>query len=280
METLNKTVRDVVCNMQVDPAKAAGSAEHDGQKFFFCSRGCEQKFKASPERYSGGSRNRMVGDHNPGPGKKCDPMCGMWVHPEKASGKAEYQGNTYYFCSPRCQEKFQEKYLGEPARALAPEPTAGLVQLSGIRPAKAAAPLNMAKESQPQAGATNIGTMTYVCPMDTEVRESKPGACPKCGMALEPEAVEYTCPMHPEIRSDKPGACPICGMALEPRAIVGMAHEEDDSELRSMTRRFWIGVAFSVPLLVLSMGAMWQGGPCSQFQPPYWDGLNFCWQRR
>jgi Cu+-exporting ATPase len=96
--------------------------------------------------------------------------------------------------------------------------------------------------------------------MDPEVRESKPGACPKCGMALEPETVQYTCPMHPEVISGKPGNCPICGMALEPRTIAAV-HEEDDSELRSMTRRFWVGVALSIPLLALSMGSMLPGFP-------------------
>jgi Cu+-exporting ATPase len=261
MEILNKTVRDVVCNMQVDPAKAAGSAEHDGQKYFFCSRGCEQKFTASPDRYLKNERDSMVGTHQPAAGKVQDVVCGMWVEPDKARGKAEYQGKTFYFCSPRCEEKFK----ADPERLSQPKPAAGLVQLGrtpgGIAAVKPVSALTADKMLEKSADGKSVGAMTYVCPMDPEVRESKPGACPKCGMALEPEAVEYTCPMHPEIRSDKPGACPICGMALEPRVIVGMAHEEDDSELRSMTRRFWTGVALSVPLLVLSMGAMWQGSP-------------------
>jgi Cu+-exporting ATPase len=262
MEALNKTVRDVVCNMQVDPAKAAGSAVHDGQKFFFCSRECEQKFTASPDRYVKNEKDSMVGTHQPAAGKVQDVVCEMWVEPEKARGKAEYQGKTFYFCSPRCEEKFK----ADPERLSKPKPAAGLVQLGGIAPSgiaavKPVAALTADKMPEKSADGKSTGAMTYVCPMDPEVRESKPGACPKCGMALEPEAVEYTCPMHPQIRSDKPGTCPICGMALEPRAIVGMAHEEDDSELRSMTRRFWTGVALSAPLLVLSMGAMWQGGP-------------------
>ena len=80
------------------------------------------------------------------------------------------------------------------------------------------------------------------------------------------EAPEYTCPMHPEIVSDRPGSCPICGMALEPRTITG-AHEEDDSELRSMQRRFWAGVALSIPLLVLSMGTMAEGSPLRHLSP-------------
>jgi len=79
-------------------------------------------------------------------------------------------------------------------------------------------------------------------------------------MALEPETVEYTCPMHPEIVRNGPGNCPICGMALEPRVAAGI-HEEDDSELRSMQRRLWVGVALSVPLLAIAMGGMAAGSP-------------------
>jgi Cu+-exporting ATPase len=79
-------------------------------------------------------------------------------------------------------------------------------------------------------------------------------------MALEPEAIEYTCPMHPEIVRDRPGSCPICGMALELRVAAGV-HPEDDSELRSMQLRFWVGAGLSVPLLALSMGGMAAGSP-------------------
>ncbi|RKG95476.1 copper-transporting ATPase, partial [Corallococcus sp. CA047B] len=102
---------------------------------------------------------------------------------------------------------------------------------------------------------------TWVCPMDPEVRRDAPGACPKCGMALEPDAppaletrVEYTCPMHPEVVRDGPGTCPKCGMALEPRTVT--VEDRPDPELRSMTRRFWVGLALSVPLMVLGMADM------------------------
>jgi Cu+-exporting ATPase len=67
----------------------------------------------------------------------------------------------------------------------------------------------------------------------------------------------YTCPMHPEVRQDHPGACPKCGMALEP--VVTAAVEEENIELRDMTRRFWIGLALTVPVLALSMGARLPG---------------------
>jgi len=62
----------------------------------------------------------------------------------------------------------------------------------------------------------------------------------------------YTCPMHPEIERDRPGNCPICGMALEPKSPVG-GGEEDNAELSDMTRRFWIGLVLTIPVLVLTM---------------------------
>jgi Cu+-exporting ATPase len=195
----------------------------------------------------------MSGTMQPAPNTVRDPVCGMYVDPAKARGSSEYQGKTYYFCSPRCVERFN----AEPEKYLAPKPPQSqLVQLGGIAPAKPAAlsPLQMPVKEAP----AQKGNVTYVCPMDPEVREPKPGPCPMCGMALEPEAVEYTCPMHPEIVRNTPGNCPICGMALEPRVAAGV-HAEDDSELRSMTRRFWVGVALSIPLLVLSMGGMAAG---------------------
>ena len=106
----------------------------------------------------------------------------------------------------------------------------------------------------------------YTCPMHPEVRQDAPGPCPKCGMALEPVSVaapatrtEYVCPMHPEIVRSAPGACPKCGMALEPRVV--SAAPEENRELKDMSRRFWIGVAFVVPLLLIAMGEYVIGRP-------------------
>jgi P-type Cu+ transporter len=107
----------------------------------------------------------------------------------------------------------------------------------------------------------------FVCPMHREARSDRPGACPKCGMALEPEMPRpaatkniYTCPMHPHIEQDHPGNCPICGMALEPKNIIG-GGEEENAELHDMTRRFWIGVVLSAPVFVLAMWHMLPGAP-------------------
>jgi Cu+-exporting ATPase len=158
-----------------------------------------------------------------------DPICGMMV-PGDAPLRAEFEGKTYVFCNPRCRDRF----AGNPRAFLEPKPTA---------------PTNTTTEAP---GAV------YVCPMDPEVRQTNPGACPKCGMALEPETpstpvtrTEWTCPMHPQIVRAQPGSCPICGMALEPRTV--SAEPEESPELAAMTRRFWVGVALSTPLMLIAM---------------------------
>jgi Cu+-exporting ATPase len=121
-----------------------------------------------------------------------DPVCGMMVDPHKTPYRHSYRGHPYYFCSAGCRSKFAadpEKYLAGDARA-APE---------------------------------------------------------------VPEGTIYTCPMHPEIRQLGPGACPICGMALEP--AIATAEDGPNPELADMTRRFWIGLALTAPVFVLEMGA-------------------------
>lgn len=81
---------------------------------------------------------------------------------------------------------------------------------------------------------------------------------PTSDQAAKPGTI-YTCPMHPEIRQEKPGACPICGMALEPELTRVSAEEETNPELMDMTRRFWVSLVLSVPLLIISMGPMIPG---------------------
>lgn len=131
---------------------------------------------------------------------------------------------------------------------------------------------------KPDAAPTTIGQRTpqkappkaeYTCPMHPEIRQDRPGACPKCGMALEPatvtspkEKIEYTCPMHPQIVRDAPGNCPICGMTLEPRAI--SLDDEKNPELVEMTRRFWVGVVLTVPLLLIAMSDVVPGNPLAR----------------
>ena len=87
--------------------------------------------------------------------------------------------------------------------------------------------------------------------------------------------VEYTCPMHPQISKIGPGSCPICGMALEPR-VFSIDAEDDNSELRSMTRRFWIGGVLTLPILVMTMGEMLPGNPLMTiFAPSTFSWIQF-----
>ena len=107
--------------------------------------------------------------------------------------------------------------------------------------------------------------------MHPDVRHTGPGSCPTCGMGLEPVTppapaarTEWTCPMHPEIVRDEPGSCPICGMALEPRTALGDT-EEENPELRDMTRRLWLAAAFTVPVVLFTMGEFLPGRPFSSW---------------
>src|SRR4051794_23638222 len=130
------------------------------------------------------------GQAQPAHGAK-DPVCGMTVDPHSAKHRHTHEGRPYYFCSAGCREKF----IADPAQYLKPGP-------------KSAAPV--------------------------------------------PEGTIYTCPMHPEIRQQGPGACPICGMALEPEMVTAEAAPND--ELIDMTRRFWIGLALALPVIALEIG--------------------------
>lgn len=169
-----------------------------------------------------------------------DPVCGMHVENEATAEKMEYRGITYYFCCSGCLNKFQdnpEQYLSKPVKKSSC--CAGGVEN------KSGQDLNKKTE--------------YTCPMHPEIRQMGPGACPKCGMDLEPvkpavtaKKTQYTCPMHPEIIRDEPGNCPKCGMTLEPMTI---AADEENAELNSMSRRFWISLALALPVLISAMGA-------------------------
>jgi P-type Cu+ transporter len=191
-----------------------------------------------------------------------DPVCGMDVNPAAALFKTLHSGKEYFFCCAGCLAKFQanpEKILSS-----APKPmtmASGLVSLGGT-PTLIMPTLSKSAASSQQTGGLGKDIQAYVCPMCPEVRQVGPGPCPKCGMALDPESpalaatrttTEYTCPMHPEIARAQPGSCPICGMALEPRTVTV---EEDNPELRDMTRRFWISLTLTAPLLAIAMGSM------------------------
>ena len=277
------SVRDPVCGMAVDPAQPRGKAEHEGHAYYFCSPGCMHKFVSSPAKYLSSDHRAVESVPSPRVTVKPnqDPVCGMTVDPSKAASTAEREGKLYHFCSRSCAEKFR----ADPAKYLSPTyKPAGMATLVGL----GARPVQISPAASPPAitladpGPSPPGTEApsprptsakdkdqpaYVCPMDPEVRQSHPGPCPKCGMALEPEVpvagtTQWTCPMHPEILRDAPGACPICGMALEPKTA---AAQQDNPELRDMSRRFWTSVVLGVPLVAYAMLRM---GPLAHLLTP------------
>lgn len=126
-----------------------------------------------------------------------DPVCGMSVDPQNARGEYEYKGVHYYFCALKCRDKFK----ADPEHYLNPEPQSREIE-------------------------------------DASLKE-----------------IEFTCPMHPEIVQKGPGACPICGMALEPKSG-GLTSSEPNPELVDFTRRFWVSALFTLPLFILSMSGM------------------------
>ena len=261
MESVGKSataVRDPVCGMTVDPATAHHKAEHAGKTYYFCCGGCAEKFKAAPHQYLnpkpsdglvtlGGVKPAAKPVAQARAAKTKDPVCGMDVDPDTAKYKNDYQGKTYHFCSAGCLAKFQAK----PEHYARTQVAGGAAQAAAVPKAQ-----------------------VYVCPMCPEVRESKPVACPSCGMALEAEnplpatRIEYTCPMHPEVVRPGPGSCPICGMALEPRTVT--AAEPDNPELRHMTRRLWISAVLTLPLLAVAMADMLPGMPVQHLLPSGW----------
>ena len=187
---------DPICGMTVSPETAAGSLETGGETFYFCSKGCLEKFKnqlempkIQPAMVQLGRKKVSDADFE----THVDPVCKMIVQPQTAAGKFDYKGTTYYFCATNCLNKFRqnpEKFLQQDAK---PEPMASA-------------------------------------------------------------DVEYTCPMHPEIVQIGPGTCPICGMALEPKVI--SLDDKPDPEYLDMKRRFWISAALTLPVFALAMAEM------------------------
>jgi Cu+-exporting ATPase len=182
----------------------------------------------------------------------------MTVDPARAKSHVEHANKTYSFCSEGCAKKFST----EPAKYLYSKKQSTIATATRQETISTGHPTASPEPTKNSA--------PYVCPMDPEIQERDPGACPKCGMALEPAMpsasatrIEYTCPMHPEIIRSEPGSCPICGMALEPRTV--SASEEENPELSGMTRRFWISVALTIPVLILGMSDLIPGQPLQQF---------------
>ena len=176
----------------------------------------------------------------------------MTVNKTTAKHTLLHAGTTYYFCCAGCASKFKadpDKYLKQPQGGTA----GGLVTLG----APTSKPVMIAAASKPAVAGANSGKVS-VRPMSGS-EGSEAGAVPELRHGFQPETpqatqrTQYVCPMHAEIVRDQPGHCPICGMALQSKTV---AMAEDNPELREMTRRFWVSLALTVPLLAIAMGGM------------------------
>ena len=162
------------------------------------------------------------GPSGPKPGAVRDPVCGMWVDPKTAADSCAFGGQTYYFCRTHCRTRFEadpDRYLGSP--------------------------------ETPAAPASGSGTP------EVEEHHRQPGS--------------YTCPMHPEVLTDRPGACPLCGMALEPRAV--SLEEPDNPELSDMRGRFKLSLVLTLPIFLLAMSEMVAAGSLL----PHWLAEVSAW---
>ena len=237
---------DPICGMTVDPATAAGSHDHRGQRYYFCGLSCLERFKADPER---ALQARVAGSVKPttrrplpmmqpapaGTGATAiDPVCGMTVQPATAAGSYEYLGKAYYFCATSCLTKFRTDptyYLTPPEqrtpRAL-PVPSGGVVE--------------------------------YICPMDPEVLETQPGACRICGMALEPKIVSLEDERSPELE-DMTRRFWIC---LGPSLLVMLLAMADMIPGLALPQAFTGSIRNWVQWLLATPVVLWGGWPFFQ----------------
>ena len=176
---------DPICGMTVKPETAAAKYEaENGETVYFCAEGCKNKYVSQLEK----GENRIYeptkanihkhhgetvvshGAMKAAPeGEFIDPVCGMSVAPETAAGKYDFEGETYYFCSPNCLSKFKQN------------------------------PKSFLEEKQEEKQAAESQGTEYTCPMHPEIVQIGPGSCPICGMALEPKVISLDDAPDPEL---------------------------------------------------------------------------------
>ena len=216
--------KDPVCGMTVDPERAAGSYDHEGKRYYFCSKGCMGKFQADPAKYLAGATEPMPA---PEPSGEKDPVCGMSVDAAHSAGSHEYQGKTYHFCSVSCLRKFQ----ADPAKYLAAPDTPAPVPSPGVK--------------------------EYTCPMHPEVVRDRPGSCPICGMALEPKTFSTEEEENPEL-DDMTRRFRVSAVLSLPVLILAMSEMLPGMPLQhaiGMRAIIWIQFALATPVV------LWGGKP-------------------
>ena len=236
-EPLPETHVDPVCKMLVTPETAAAEYEYNGTTYYFCNPGCKTRFAAEPEKYLNATEGSMEHGHTVQHGEMTaapageftDPVCGMSVSPDTAAGKHEHNGETYYFCSQSCVQRFK----ADPERFLKPIP----------------------QEDLPQ-------DVEYTCPMHPEVVQIGPGSCPLCGMALEPKEITLDDKPDPEF-VDMKRRFRISAILTVPVFVLAMAEMFVDFNTlfpswphgRASTLSLWIQFALATPVV------LWGGWP-------------------
>jgi heavy metal translocating P-type ATPase len=175
-----------------------------------------------------------------------DAVCGMSVEPEKAAGKVEYAGKTYYFCSPRCKERFEK----EPEKFLAAPGTAGMEHAHAHTHSHAATP------------PTDTQKIRYTCPMHPEIVQIGPGSCPICGMALEPMDIVAGEQADPEYDLMRKRLWVSAALSL-PLLVISMAGD-------ALGLRIDPGLKNGIELLLASPVVIWGGWP---FFERFWASL-------
>ena len=166
-----------------------------------------------------------------------DPVCGMSVKIKTAKRHHEHDGHTFHFCSDVCADKF----ISHPTDYITSKDVVCSMDV---------------ERATAKHLSAHDGEKYYFCSQNCQTKfddnpqdylGDKPKATPM------PKGTLYTCPMHPEIIQEGPGECPKCGMALEPKDLPDTS-DEPNPELVDFTRRFWLGLVLSLPVLVLAMG--------------------------
>ena len=178
-----------------------------------------------------------------------DPVCGMTVNPATAEHSHDHGERTYYFCGAPCREKF----------AAAPHDYMEEDCIVCGRTVQRADTGHLAKH-----GGSRFFLYSEECEEDFNAHPEEFAA--KRPSAEVPQGTLYTCPMDPEVVQEGPGDCPICGMALEPMGVP-LPSDEPNPELVNMSRRFWIGLVLTLPILILEMGKH-LGLPIDRFVSP------------
>ncbi len=239
--TADNKYTDPICGMTVVPETAAGKYEtENGETIYFCAAGCKNKYvsnlkngesaiyepaKANISKQNGAKVVSHGAMKSAPEGEFIDPVCGMSVAPETAAGKYEFEGETFYFCSTGCVNKFKQN------------------------------PQNFLEEREAEKREAESEGVEYTCPMDPQIVQIGPGTCPICGMALEPKVITLDDKPDPEYLNMKRRFL-ISAALTVPVFVLAMAEMFPNfNQIISPRVSLWIQFALATPVV------LWCGKP-------------------